>query len=33
MIYGKKNHAGKNHSGRITIHHKGGGHKKKIQRN
>ena len=31
MIYGKKNHAGKNHSGRITIHHKGGGHKKKYR--
>jgi len=30
-IYGKKNDAGKNHSGKITCFHRGGGHKKKFR--
>lgn len=32
MICGKKNNAGKNYSGKITVHHKGGGHKKKYRK-
>jgi len=32
MIIGKKNIAGKNNSGKITIYHKGGGHKKKYRK-
>jgi large subunit ribosomal protein L2 len=32
MIIGKKNIAGKNNSGKITISHKGGGHKKKYRK-
>ena len=32
MIIGKKNVAGKNNSGKITVHHKGGGHKKKYRK-
>lgn len=28
MIQGQKNKAGKNDSGKITVYHKGGGHKK-----
>jgi len=32
MIIGKKNVAGKNNSGKITIYHKGGGHKKKYRK-
>lgn len=32
MICGKKNNAGKNYSGKITIQHKGGGHKKKYRK-
>jgi large subunit ribosomal protein L2 len=32
MIKGKKNVAGKNNSGRITVSHKGGGHKKKYRK-
>jgi len=31
MIVGKKNVAGRNSSGKITVHHKGGGHKKKFR--
>ena len=30
LILGKKNTAGRNNSGKITVRHKGGGHKKKI---
>ena len=30
-IVGKKNTAGKNNSGKITVRHKGGGHKKKYR--
>ena len=30
IIIGKKNVAGRNSSGKITVHHKGGGHKKKL---
>jgi len=30
-IKGKKNTAGKNNSGKITVRHKGGGHKKKYR--
>jgi ribosomal protein L2 len=33
IIKGKKNTAGKNCFGKITISHKGGGHKKKISKN
>ena len=33
MIIGKKNVAGRNNSGKITVRHIGGGHKKKIQKN
>ena len=29
-IKGKKNSSGRNNSGKITVRHKGGGHKKKI---
>lgn len=32
MIKGKKNVAGKNNSGKITISHKGGGHKKRYRK-
>ena len=32
MICGQKNNAGKNNSGKITIQHKGGGHKKKYRK-
>jgi large subunit ribosomal protein L2 len=32
MVVGKKNVAGKNHSGKITVYHKGGGHKKKYRK-
>lgn len=32
MIVGKKNVAGKNSSGKITVYHKGGGHKKKYRK-
>lgn len=32
MICGQKNNAGKNNTGKITIHHKGGGHKKKYRK-
>ena len=32
MIIGKKNVAGKNNSGKITVCHKGGGHKKKYRK-
>ena len=32
MVCGKKNNAGKNNSGKITIKHKGGGHKKKYRK-
>ena len=32
MIIGKKNTAGKNNSGKITIYHRGGGHKKKYRK-
>ena len=32
MIMGKKNTAGRNNSGKITIRHKGGGHKKKYRK-
>lgn len=32
MIIGRKNLAGKNNSGKITISHKGGGHKKKYRK-
>lgn len=31
-IFGKKNHAGKNNTGKITVHHKGSGHKKKYRK-
>lgn len=30
-IFGKKNNAGKNNTGKITVRHKGGGHKKKYR--
>jgi ribosomal protein L2 len=33
QIQGQKNNTGKNNTGKITIQHKGGGHKKKIQKN
>lgn len=32
MIIGKKNATGKNNSGKITIYHKGGGHKKRYRK-
>lgn len=32
IINGKKNTAGKNNLGKITVHHKGGGHKKKYRK-
>jgi large subunit ribosomal protein L2 len=32
QIIGKKNISGRNNSGKITIHHKGGGHKKKYRK-
>jgi len=32
MLIGKKNVAGRNNSGKITVHHKGGGHKKKYRK-
>jgi len=32
MVVGKKKLTGRNNSGRITIHHKGGGHKKKYRK-
>ena len=32
MIKGKKNEAGKNNSGKITVYHKGNGHKKKYRK-
>ena len=32
VIKGQKNTAGKNNSGKITIYHKGGGHKKKYRK-
>lgn len=32
MIIGKKNKAGRNNTGKITIRHKGGGHKKKYRK-
>jgi large subunit ribosomal protein L2 len=32
MVIGKKNTAGKNNSGKITVYHKGGGHKKKYRK-
>ena len=32
MVMGKKNAAGRNSSGKITIRHKGGGHKKNIEK-
>ena len=32
-IKGMVNSAGRNNQGKITSYHKGGGHKKKIQRN
>lgn len=32
MICGKKNNAGRNYSGKITVHHKGGGHKKRYRK-
>lgn len=32
MLIGKKNVAGRNNSGRITVHHKGGGHKKRYRK-
>jgi len=32
MIVGKKNKAGRNNTGKITIRHKGGGHKKKYRK-
>ena len=32
IIIGKKNVAGRNSSGKITVHHKGGGHKKKFRK-
>lgn len=32
MIIGKKNVAGRNNSGKITVYHKGGGHKKKYRK-
>lgn len=32
MIIGGKNVAGRNSSGKITVHHKGGGHKKKFRK-
>ena len=32
IVCGKKNTAGKNNSGKITIRHKGGGHKKKYRK-
>lgn len=32
MIIGKKNKAGKNNFGKITVYHKGGGHKKKYRK-
>ena len=32
MICGQKNRAGKNALGKITVHHKGGGHKKKYRK-
>ena len=32
MIIGKKNVAGKNNSGKITVCHKGGGQKKNIEK-
>jgi len=31
-VLGKKNTAGRNHSGKITVYHKGGGHKKKYRK-
>lgn len=31
MVIGKKNTAGRNNSGKITVRHKGGGHKKKYR--
>jgi len=31
LIQGKKNNAGKNNAGKITVSHKGGGHKKKYR--
>ena len=32
LIIGNKNMAGRNNSGKITVHHKGGGHKKKYRK-
>ena len=32
VIKGQKNTAGKNNSGKITVYHKGGGHKKKYRK-
>ncbi len=32
QIQGQKNNTGKNNTGKITIHHKGGGHKKKYRK-
>ena len=32
MIHGQKNNAGKNNEGKITVRHKGGGHKKRYRK-
>ena len=32
MICGQKNNAGKNNAGKITVRHKGGGHKKRYRK-
>ena len=32
MLIGKKNVAGRNNSGKITVHHKGGGHKRRYRK-
>ena len=32
MIHGQKNNAGKNNAGKITVRHKGGGHKKRYRK-
>ena len=32
LILGKKNTAGRTNSGKITVRHKGGGHKKNIEK-
>lgn len=31
-VYGVKNNAGKNHTGRLTVYHRGGGHKKRYRK-